>query len=60
MSKPFKRPLKWQAWRLLTNDNTTKKAEIIVGPNDTLVSYAIRYIKRRLKTRLRAWGIMSL
>ena len=46
MSKPYKRPLKWQAWRLLTNDNTTKKAEIIVGPNDTLVSYAIRYIKR--------------
>lgn len=46
MSKPFKRPLKWQAWRLLTNDGTTKKAEIIVGPNDTLTAYHIRYIKR--------------
>ena len=46
MSKPYKRPLKWQAWRLLTNDGTTKKAEIIVGPNDTLTAYHIRYIKR--------------
>lgn len=46
MSKPYKRPLKWQAWRLLTNEGTTKKAEIIVGPNDTLVTYNIRYIKR--------------
>lgn len=46
MSKPYKRPLKWQAWRLLTNDGTQKKAEIIVGPNDTLSKYTIRYIKR--------------
>lgn len=46
MSKPYKRPLKWQAWRLLTNDGATKKAEIIVGPNDTLTTYHIRYIKR--------------
>ena len=46
MSKPYKRPLKWQAWRLLTNYGTTKKAEIIVGPNDTLTAYYIRYIKR--------------
>ena len=46
MSKPYKRPLKWQAWRLLTNDGTTKRAEIIVGPNDTLTAYNIRYIKR--------------
>lgn len=46
MSKPYKRPLKWQAWRLLTNDGATKKAEIIVGPNDTLTAYHIRYIKK--------------
>lgn len=46
MSKPYKRPLKWQAWRLLINDKATKKAEIIVGPNDTLTAYHIRYIKR--------------
>lgn len=46
MSKPYKRPLKWQAWRLLTNDGKVKKAEIIVGPNDELKAYNIRYIKR--------------
>lgn len=46
MSKPYKRPLKWQAWRLLTNDGGEKKAEIIVGPKDTLTKYTIRYIKR--------------
>ena len=43
-SKPYKRPLKWQAWRLLTNSGN--KVEIIVGPNDTLTAYYIRYIKR--------------
>ena len=46
MSKPYKRPLKWQAWRLLTNEGGDRKAEIIVGPNDTLTKYTIRYIKR--------------
>lgn len=46
MSKPYKRPLKWQAWRLLNNSTTNNTAEIIVGPNDTLTSYNIRYIKR--------------
>lgn len=46
MSKPYKRPLKWQAWRLLTNDGTVKKAEIITGPSDTLTAYNVRYIKR--------------
>lgn len=46
MSKPYKRPLKFQAWRLLDNSDTEKKAEVIVGPNDTLTSYNIRYIKK--------------
>ena len=46
MSKPYKRPLKWQAWRLLNNSSVSHSAEIITGPNDTLVSYNIRYIKR--------------
>ena len=36
MSKPFKRPIKNQAWRLLDNSNGQKKAEIIIGPNDTI------------------------
>lgn len=45
MSKPYKRPLKWQAWRLL-NNNTTNKADIIIGPSDRLVTYYLRYIRR--------------
>lgn len=46
MSKPYKRPLKFQAWRLLNNSNIVKQAELIVGPNDTLTSYNVRYIKK--------------
>ena len=45
ISKPYKRPLKWQVWRLI-NNSTDNSAEIITGPNDTLVSYNIRYIKK--------------
>lgn len=45
MSKPYKRPLKYQAWRL-TNNDTDNIVDIIVGPSDTLVSYDIRYVKR--------------
>lgn len=45
MSKPFKRPIKYQAWRLLQNDSSNK-AELIAGVGDTLVSYQIRYVKR--------------
>lgn len=50
MSKPFKRPLKYQAWRLLINltdtDNSINKAELIAGNGDSITSYTIRYIKR--------------
>lgn len=45
MSKPYKRPLKYQAWRLINND-TVNKADIIIGPTDTLTKYIIRYIRR--------------
>lgn len=45
MSKPYKRPLKWQAWRLL-NNSTSNKAEIIIGPDDRLAEYYVRYIRR--------------
>lgn len=45
MSKPFKRPLKYQAWRLI-NNSTVNKADIIVGPSDILAKYIIRYIRR--------------
>lgn len=46
MRKPYKRPIKSQAWRLLDNSDGNKKSEIIVGPNDTITKYVVRYIKR--------------
>lgn len=45
MSKPYQRPLKYQAWRLI-NNNVANKADIIIGPTDTLSKYTIRYIRR--------------
>lgn len=45
MSKPYKRPLKYQAWRLINNDDSNK-ADIIVGPKDNPLLYTLRYIRR--------------
>lgn len=45
MCKPYKRPLKYQAWRL-TNNNVVNKADIVVGPSDILTKYTIRYVRR--------------
>lgn len=52
MSKPYKRPLKNQAWRLLDNSDSQKRAEIVIGPNDTITKYVIRYVKRPRAIRL--------
>lgn len=54
MSKPYGRPLKNQAWRLLLDawnvnaqDNRYKPTvELIVGPQDSIRKYTIRYLKR--------------
>lgn len=46
MSKPYKRPLKNQAWRLLDNSGGNKKAELVVGPIDIITKYVTRYVKR--------------
>lgn len=58
MSKPFKRPTHYQAWRLIntegesvTSGGTTttmyiQKCDLIAGPNDTITKYTARYIKR--------------
>lgn len=43
MSKPFKEPLKWQAWRIITD--SSNKVELIAHSNDTIISYIIRYIR---------------
>lgn len=50
MSKPFKRPTHYQAWRLLNSteasSTVTAKSDIIAGPNDTVIKYIARYVKR--------------
>ena len=46
MSKPYKRPLKWQAWRLQTMEGNTSKADLIASNTDTITGYEVRYLKR--------------
>jgi hypothetical protein len=47
MSKPFKRPLKNQAWRLINGMlGTNKIVELIVGPGEIVRSYIVRFIKK--------------
>lgn len=53
MSKPFKRPTHYQAWRLINSvdgagagDPRINKCDLIAGPNDTITKYTARYIKR--------------
>jgi len=47
MSKPFKRPLKYQAWRLITvgeRDNA-RYIEVITNVGDDIGTYTMRYIR---------------
>lgn len=46
MSKPYKRPIKNKAWRLIDNADNNRRSELIIGPCDTLIKYVIRYVKR--------------
>lgn len=46
MSKPYKRPLKNQAWRLINNGKSAKAVEIITPPDVTISSYTVRYIRK--------------
>ena len=50
MSKPYKRPLKNQVWRLMNSgtvsgSTATKTVEIIAGPSDSIASYSVRYVR---------------
>ena len=45
MSKPYARPLVRQAWRLINSDSANK-ADIVIGPEDTLERYIVRYIRK--------------
>lgn len=47
ISKPFKQPLKNQAWRLFqSTDGVDFISEIVVGYDKSLTGYKLRYIKR--------------
>ena len=51
MSKPYKRPNRYQAWRLSVfvngnSDTNPINIEIIPGPKDEIKDYNLRYIKR--------------
>lgn len=50
MSKPYKRPVKYQAWRLInlgtgTGVTANKQVELIVGYKENVTNYNIRYIR---------------
>lgn len=48
MSKPYKEPLKFQAWRLITDGdiNSGVTVEIIPNSQETINSYTLRYVRR--------------
>lgn len=46
MSKPYTRPVKRQAWRIFNYSSAANKADLVVGPSDTIKKYSIRYVKR--------------
>lgn len=63
-SKPFKRPNKYQAWRLILedteNNRTFRAMDIIIGPKDVLDKYTIRYVKKPQAIRLNGLGDMKI
>lgn len=47
MSKPYKRPVKNQAWRVFNYDiNSKNTADLVVGPGDAIKEYTFRYVRR--------------
>lgn len=46
MSKPYKEPLKYQAWRIISTSSEKISTELIVNSNETIAKYLLRYIKR--------------
>ena len=46
MSKPHKRPLKWQAWRLQVMELVNSSVDLIAGFKDVITAYRVRYVKR--------------
>ncbi len=46
MSRPYKEPLKYQAWRLNTTSSGRMSVEVIINSNDTIKEYKVRYVRR--------------
>ena len=48
MSKPYKEPLKYQAWRLITegSDSTNILVELIPHSGEEITKYTVRYVRR--------------
>lgn len=46
MSKPYKEPLKYQAWRIISTSSEKISVELIVNSNETIAEYLLRYIRR--------------
>lgn len=46
MSKPYKRPLKNQAWRVFNYSSDINWADLVVGPGDIIKEYTFRYVRR--------------
>lgn len=49
MSRPYKRPLVNQAWRVSNDYDKQHKIDLVVGASDSIDQYIIRYIKRPRK-----------
>lgn len=48
MSKPHKRPLKWNAWRLQVMEDSNSSVDLIAGFEDIITTYRVRYVRRPL------------
>lgn len=46
MSKPYKEPLKYQAWRIISTSSEKISTGLIVNSNETIAEYLLRYIRR--------------
>lgn len=46
MSKPYKRPMKYQAWRLISTSTANIIVELILNNTEDILQYKVRYVKR--------------
>ena len=46
MSRPYKEPIKYQAWRIITTSINDITVELIANSNETIQKYKVRYIRK--------------